>query len=67
MEAEGISKKELKKLMKEAVISVLTERKDLLEDAVSEAILDMKLGLAIEEGDTGEYVSEAEILSKLTD
>ena len=67
MEAEGISRKELKKLMKEAVISVLTERKDLLEDAVSEAILDMKLGLAIEEGDTGEYVSEAEILSKLTD
>ena len=67
MEAEGISRKELKKLMKEAVISVLTERKDLLEDAVSEAILDMKLGLAIEEGDTGEYVSESEILSKLTD
>ena len=67
MEAHGISKTELKKLMKEAVISVLTERKDLLEDAVSEAILDMKLGLAIEEGDTGEYVSEAEILSKLTD
>jgi len=67
MEADGISRRELKELMKEAVISVLTERKDLLEDAVSEAILDMKLGLAIEEGDTGEYVSESEILSKLTD
>jgi len=40
-------------------MSVLTERKDLLEDAVSEAILDMKLVLAIEEGDTGEYVPEA--------
>jgi hypothetical protein len=67
MEAHGISKTELKKLMKEAVISVLTERKDLLEDAVSEAILDMKLGLAVEEGDTGEYVSESEVLSKLMD
>jgi hypothetical protein len=67
MEAHGISKTELKKLMKEAVISVLTERKDLLEDAVSEAILDMKLGLAIEEGDTAEYVPESEVLSKLTD
>jgi mRNA interferase RelE/StbE len=67
MEAHGISKTELKKLMKEAVISVLTERKDLLEDAVSEAILDMKLGLAIEEGDTGEYVPESEVLSKLRD
>ena len=67
MEAQGISKAELKKLMKEAVISVLTERKDLLEDAVSEAILDMKFGMAMEEGDTGEYVPESEVLPKLTD
>ena len=52
--------------MKEAVASVLIERKDLLEDAVSEAIIDMKLGLAMEEADTGEYVSEETILSKLT-
>ena len=67
MEAQGISKNELRELMKEALISVLAERKDLLEDAVSEAILDMKLGLAIEEGDTGEYVPESEGLSKLMD
>jgi len=67
METQGISKTELKKLMKEAMISVLTERRDLLEDAVSEAILDMKLGLAMEEGDTGEYALESEVLSKLMD
>ena len=67
METQGISKAELKKLMKEAVISALTERKDLLEDAVSEAILDMKLGLAMEEGDTGEYAPESEVLPKLMD
>lgn len=67
MENQHISKAELKQLMKEAMISVLTERKDLLEDAVSEAILDMKLGLAMEEGDTGEYASESEILAKLVD
>ena len=67
METLNISKTELKKLMKEAMISALMERKDLLEDAVSEAILDMKLGLAIEEGDTGEYVSESEIFSRLMD
>ena len=47
-ETQGISKSELKELMKEAVISVLTERNDLLEDAVTEAILDMKLGLGTE-------------------
>lgn len=66
MELQGISKNELRDVIKEAMISVLAERKDLLEEAVSEAILDMKFGLAIEEGDTGEYVPEAEILSKLT-
>ena len=65
MEAKGVTRNELKELMKEAVISVLTERNDLLENAVSEAILDMKLGLAMEEGDTGEHVPESEIMSKL--
>ena len=65
MELQGISKSELRDMIKEAMISVLAERKDLLEEAVSGAILDMKLGLAIEEGDTGEYVPESEILSKL--
>jgi len=48
------------------MISTFTERSDLLENAVAEAILDMKLGLAIEEGDTGEYVDEDQIISKLT-
>jgi hypothetical protein len=66
MEVDGLSKAELRNMMKEAVISVLVERRDLLEEAVSEAILDMKLGLAIEEGDTGDYVPESEVLSKLT-
>ena len=61
-----ISKTELKELMKEAIVSVLIERKDLLGDALVEAILDMKLALAIEEGDIGEYVSEENVLSKLS-
>ncbi len=67
MELKNISGSDLKELIKQAVISALTERKDLLEDAVSEAILDFKLGIAIENGDTGEYVSETEIFSKLTE
>ena len=65
MESKEISKNELKEIMKEAFVSVLTERKDLLEEAVSEAILDMKLGVAMEEADTGDYVSEEDILSRL--
>jgi len=47
------------------MISALAEWKDLLEDAVSEAILDMKIGLTIDEGDTAEFVPESEDLSKL--
>ena len=60
-----INKDEIKKLMKEAFIGALSERKDILEEAVAEAILDLKFGVAIEEGDTGEYVSEERILEKL--
>ena len=66
MQINDISKLELTEIVKKAVIAVLTERKDLLEDALSEAILDMKLGLAMEKADTGEYVSEELILSKLS-
>jgi hypothetical protein len=63
----NISENELEVLIKKAIVSTLTERSDLLENAVSEAILDMKLGLAIEEGDTGEYTDEKQIISLLTD
>jgi len=67
MQTSDISKTELTEIVKEAIIAVLTERKDLLEDASSEAILDMKLGLAMEKADTGEYVSEDIIFSKLNE
>ena len=63
----NITESELENLIKKAIISTLTERSDLLENAVAEAILDMKLGLAIEEGDTGEYVDEKQISSLLKD
>lgn len=65
MATKDFSENELREIIKEAVTAVLTERKDLLEDAVSEAILDMKLGMAMEEADSGEYVSEESILKKL--
>ena len=63
----NITESELENLIKKAIISTLTERSDLLENAVAEAILDIKLGLAIEEGDTGEYVDEKQISSLLRD
>ncbi len=65
MQLTDVSRLELTTIMKEAFATVLSERRDLLEDAVADAILDMKLGLAIEEGDVGEYVSEEVVLEKL--
>jgi len=67
MNLQTVSGTDIKELVKQAVITALTERKDLLEDAVSEAILNFKMGIAIEDGDTGEYVYETEIFSKLTE
>jgi hypothetical protein len=67
METDRISRSELKELIKEAIVSTLVERSDLLEQAVAEAILDMKFGQAMEEGDTGEYSDEETVLSLLRD
>ena len=65
METVTISRNELKILMKETLIDVLTNRKDLIEDAVVEAIEDIGLGIAMEEGRTGEYVEGNEFMRKL--
>ena len=55
----------LKKMMRETFIDVLTERKDLIEDAVLEAIEDIGIGIAIEEGQTGEYIDHQKFIKKL--
>jgi lipoate-protein ligase B len=65
METFSVNREELKKLMREAFIDVLTERKDLIEDAVIEAMEDIGLGMAMEEGRTGEYVDAHEFALKL--
>jgi lipoate-protein ligase B len=65
MEAIAMSRSEFKRLMKETFIDVLTERRDLIEDAVIEAIEDIGLGMAMEEGRTGEYVDKTTFLGKL--
>jgi lipoate-protein ligase B len=65
METIAMSRNELRRLMRETFIDVLTDRKDLIEDAVIEAIEDIGLGVAMEEGRTGEYVDEDEFMKKL--
>lgn len=65
MQTITISANELKELMRETFIDVLTERRDLIEDAVVEAIEDIGLGIAIEEGRTGEYIDNQKFLKKI--
>jgi hypothetical protein len=65
MDSTCLSKNELRELLEEAVTTALINHRELLEEAVTEAILDLKFGLAIEEGDNNEYVAEAAIWAKL--
>lgn len=52
-------------IFKETLIEVLTQRRDLLEDALLDAFEDIGLVRAIEDGKTGEYVSKDEFLKKI--
>ncbi len=65
MQTITISHDELKKLLRETFIDVLTERRDLIEDAVIEAIEDIGLGIAMEKGRTGEYMDNQKFIKKL--
>lgn len=60
-----IAESTLRMIIKETFIEVLKERKDLLEDAVIEAIEDIGLARAITEGFKTPSVSESEILKTL--
>ena len=51
----------LKKLLKDAVVEVLEERRDLVSDAVAEAVEDLAMVRAIREGSMSGGVSRAEV------
>jgi hypothetical protein len=65
METITPNRKELKKIMRETFIDVLTNRRDLIEDALLEAIEDVGLAKAMEVGRRGEYVDAKKFLKKL--
>jgi hypothetical protein len=60
-----ISRGELKKIMQETFVGVLSNRRDLIEDAVVEAIEDVGLARAIVDGRTDEYVDAKEFRRKI--
>lgn len=61
----SMDESKLKKLLKEAFIEALEERKDIFYDLVTEAIEDVALIRAIQEGEKTEPVSKKEILNIL--
>lgn len=56
---------QLKALFKSALVEVMEERRDLIRDAVEEALEDIALARAIQEGETSETVSREEIFQLL--
>ena len=65
MDTITIESDHLKKMMRETFIDVLTKRRDLIENAVIEAMEDIGLGIAMEEGRTGEYTDTRMFTKKL--
>jgi len=56
---------QLKEILKEALIEVLEERRDLIQGLVEEALEDVALARAIEEGERTDTVSRDEVFKLL--
>lgn len=66
METITINRKELKKLIRETFEDVLNDSKDLISEALLEAMEDIGLAKAMESGKTGQYIDTAEFRENLT-
>ncbi|HSB11500.1 MAG TPA: hypothetical protein VLM38_18575 [Blastocatellia bacterium] len=60
-----IAEDRLKEVLKTAVIEVLEERADLLREIVEEALEDIALARAIEEGESSELVGRDHVFGLL--
>jgi hypothetical protein len=64
MEAQ-INQAQLKELLKAAIVEVLEERRDLISDLIEEALEDLALARAIEEGESTDIVNRDEVFKLL--
>jgi len=62
MATASIEETRLKELLKSAIVEVLEERRDLVVDLFEEAIEDVALARAIEEGQKSAVMSREEVL-----
>ena len=60
-----IDEAKLKEALKSAIVEILEERKDLVRDLLEEALEDIALARAIEEGEQSELVTRDEVLNAL--
>ena len=59
----SVDEKKLKDLLKETLIEVIEQKKDLFHDIVAEAIEDIAITNAIKEGESTESISREEVFS----
>jgi hypothetical protein len=61
----SIDQNQLKNLIKAALVEVLEERQDLIHEAIVQALEDMALARAIEEGENSELIKREEVFNLL--
>ena len=65
MSTTVIDEAKLKEALKAALIEILEERKDLVREVLEEALEDIALARAIEEGEQSELVTRDEVFNAL--
>ena len=65
MSTTSIDEAKLKEALKSAIVEILEERKDLVREVLEEALEDIALARAIEEGEQSELVTRDEVFKAL--
>lgn len=60
-----IDEAKLKEALKSAIVEVLEEQKDLVRELLEEALEDIALARAIEEGEQSQLITRGEVFSAL--
>ena len=60
-----ITENRIKELVKDTMIEIMTEKKDIFYNLIIEAIEDIGIGNAIKEGRKGKFVDEKQIMNIL--
>jgi hypothetical protein len=63
MSSTSIDEAQLKEALKSAILEILEERKDLVREVLEEALEDIALARAIEEGEQSELATRDEVLN----